>query len=266
MRAPAQVQHPRNPGEQDAADTLRGANPIHTGIAKELHIRMNRIATVATLAVAVASVGLSPALFAQASPTPAATAPAAPVKPEAIPAKIALISFEQAVFATNEGQKAINDLSAKYQPQKTKIDGEAKEVDSLKQQLQSQPNLSDAEKANRVRTIDTKEKQLQRDGEDASAAYQQELQEIYGRIAQKVNGTLQTYAAQNGFTLTLDVSGQQSNILQADTRTDITRAVIDAYNATSGVPAQPASASAPAGPAPRTTAPRTAPRATTPRQ
>lgn len=227
---------------------------------------MNRIATVSTLAVAAVSFGFSPALFAQASPAPApATAATAP-KPEAIPAKIALISFEQAVFATNEGQKALNDLGTKYQPQKAKIDAEGKEVDSLKQQLQSQPNLSDAEKATRVRTIDTKEKQLQRDGEDASAAYQQELQEVYSRIAQKVNGTLQTYAGKNGFTLTLDVSGQQSNILQADTRTDITRAVIDAYNASSGVPAQPAGASAPSAPAPRTAAPRsTTPRTTTPR-
>ncbi|WP_419804355.1 OmpH family outer membrane protein [Terriglobus sp.] len=219
---------------------------------------MNRIATVSTLAVAVASLGFSTALFAQASPQPAA---AAAVKPEAIPAKIALISFEQAVFATNEGQKAVNDLSAKYQPQKTKIDGEAQEVQSLKDQLQKQPNLSDAEKATRVRNIDTKEKQLQRDGEDASAAYQQELQEVYGRIAQKVNGTLQTYANQNGFTLTLDVSGQSSNILQADPRTDITRAVIDAYNTSSGVPAQPAGASAPSAPASRT-APRATPRTT----
>ncbi len=227
---------------------------------------MNRIATVATLAVAAISLGFSTALFAQASPQPAAGAAAAAPAPQAIPAKIALISFEQAVFSTNEGQKAVNDLATKYQPQKTKIDGEAKEVDSLKQQLQSQPNLSDAEKAVRVRTIDTKEKQLQRDGEDASAAYQQELQEVYGRIAQKVNGTLQTYASQNGFTLTLDVSGQQSNILQADSRSDITRAVIDAYNTSSGVPAQPAGASAPTGPAPRTAAPRTTPRPATPRQ
>ena len=88
-----------------------------------------------------------------------------------------------------------------------------------------------------------------------------------GRIAQKVNGTLQTYASQNGFTLTLDVSSQQSPILQADTRTDITLAVVQAYNTASGVPAQPQGASAPAGPAPRTTPPRaTTPRPATPRQ
>ncbi len=233
---------------------------------------MNRLATVPTLAVAALSLALSPGLLAQAAapqttapraPALAVSAPATAPVPEAIPAKIALVSFEAAVFATNEGQKAIQDLQAKYQPQKTKIDSEGADVDSLKKQLQSQPNLSDTEKQNRARTIDTKEKQLQRDGEDASAAYQTDLQEAYGRIAQKVNGTMQTYVQQKGFTLLLDVSGQQSNVLFADTKTDITRAVIDAYNTASGV-------AAPAGgvstPAPRTTPRPATPRPATPRQ
>ena len=227
---------------------------------------MNRISTVSTLAVAAASLALSPALVAQAAPAPAAAASAA-VTPQAIPAKVALVSFEAAVFATNEGQKAVNDLQSKYLPQKTKIDAAGAEVDSLKKQLQAGANLSEAEKANRVRTIDTKEKQLQRDGEDASAAYQQELQEIYGRIATKVNATMQTYVQQQGFTLLLDVSGQNSNVLFADTKTDITRAVIDAYNTASGVPAPPPAAPGSGAPA-RSTTPRpsTAPRpATTPR-
>ncbi len=217
---------------------------------------MNLLRTVSTLTVAVASLAISPTLFAQA-PAPAA-APTT-VAPEAIPAKVALISFEAAVFATNEGQKAIADLQAKYLPKKTQIDAAGKEVDSLKQQLQSSPNLGDAEKASRVRTIDQKEKQLQLDGEAASSAYQQDLQEAYARIAQKVNGTMQSYAQQKGFTLVLDVSNQQqSNVMYADTKTDITRAVIDAYNTSSGVAAPPP------GAAPRT-APRTTPRPATPK-
>ena len=232
---------------------------------------MNRLATVPTLAVAALSLARSPAVLAQtAAPKAPATGPApqtttaiAPV-PEAIPAKIALVSFEAAVFATNEGQKAIQDLQAKYQPQKAKIDKEGADVDSLKTQLQSQPNLSDTEKQNRARTIDTKEKQLQRDGEDASAAYQADLQEAYGRIAQKVNGTMQSYVQQKGITLLLDVSGQQSNVLFADTKTDITRAVIEAYNTASGVPAPPPGTGS--APAPRSTPPRTTPRPATPRQ
>jgi len=230
---------------------------------------MNRIATMSTLAVAAASLALSPALLAQAAapaPAPQAVAAATPAAPQVIPAKIALVSFEAAVLATNEGQKAVQDLQAKYLPQKTKLDAAGAEVDSLKKQLQSSPNLSDAEKATRVRTIDTKEKQLQRDGEDASAAYNQELQEVYTRIAQKVNGTMQTYVQQQGFTLVLDVSGQNSNVLFADTKTDITRALIDSYNTSSGVSAPPPPAPGSGAPA-RSTAPRTTPRpATPPRQ
>ncbi len=217
---------------------------------------MTLLRTVSTLAVAAASLAVSPALLAQAA---APAAAATTVAPQAIDAKVALISFEAAVFATNEGQKAIADLQAKYLPKKNQIDATGKEVDSLKQQLQSQANLSDADKANRVRTIDTKEKQLQRDGEDASAAYQADLQEAYGKIAQKVNGTMQSYAAQKGFTLVLDVSNQQqSNVMYADTKTDITRAIIDAYNTSSGIAAPP-----PAAPG-AATAPRATPRAPRP--
>ena len=76
---------------------------------------------------------------------------------------------------------------------------------------------------------------------------------------------MQTYAGQHGFTLVLDVSNQQnSNVMFADTKTDITRAVIDAYNTSSGVAAPPPSA--PGTSAPARTAPRTAPRPAAPKQ
>ena len=192
---------------------------------------------------------------------PASAPAAAAVKPAAIPAKIALIAFEQAVFATNEGQTAVQTVAKKYDPTKAKIQQQETEVESLQKQLQSATGISEEEKATRVRNIDTKQKALQRDGEDASTAYQADLQEAYGRVAQKVNVVFQKYLTDNGYTLGLDVSGQQSNVLFAAPQTDVTRAVIDAYNTSSGVAAPPA-----AGPAP-TTAPRptTTPRSTAPR-
>ena len=221
---------------------------------------MNRTMKFATLAVGTLSLAISPAVVAQAA-TPAAAA--APAAPQAIPAKIALIAFEQAVFSTNEGQRAVLDVQKKYEPTKAKIDATAAEVESLQKQLQSSTNLSDADRAARVRNIDTKQKQLQLDGENAQAAYQQDLQEAYGKVAQKFNTTMQKYVADNGYTLLLDVSGQQSNVLYAVPQTDITRAVIDAYNTASGVAAPPPSAPG-SGPAPRTTAPaRTTPRPST---
>lgn len=194
----------------------------------------------------------------------AATAPSAPVAPppQAVPAKIALIAFEQGVFATNEGQKTVQDIQKKYEPRKTQIDALSTEVDSLKKQLQSAPaTLSDDERATRLKTIDTKEKQLTRDAEDAQNAYNADLQEAYGKIAQKFSTAVKNYVAQNGFTILLDVSNQQtSNVMwiNPSTNIDVTQAVVAAYNASSGIAAPPPSAPSAARPRPATTTPRPA--------
>jgi len=199
------------------------------------------------------------------APAPATTTPAAApaaAAPQAIPAKIALVAFEQAVFATNEGQKAVQDVQKKYEPKKAQIDALAAEVDSLKKQLQSAPaTMSDDERASRLKAIDTKEKQLNRDAEDATNAYNADLQEAFGKVAQKVSVTLKNFVAQNGFTLLLDVSNQQNNIIMwAVPSTDVTQAVVTAYNASSGVAAPPPAAPSAARPRPAPSAPK----ATTP--
>jgi Skp family chaperone for outer membrane proteins len=201
---------------------------------------------------------------------PAAPAPqpasAAAVTPEAIPAKVALVAFQQAVFATNEGQRVVQEVQKKYEPKKTQIDTLSQEVDSLKKQLQSAPaTLSDQERATRLKDIDVKEKQLNRDAEEATTAYNAELQEAYGKVATKVSVTLKDYVSKHGFTLLLDVSDQQSNVMWALPSTEVTQAVVTAYNASSGVTAPPPSSpsAAPAAARPRTTP---APHPTTPKQ
>jgi Skp family chaperone for outer membrane proteins len=188
-------------------------------------------------------------------PQPAAAA----VAPQPIPAKIALVAFEQAVFGTNEGQRTVQEVQKKYEPKKAQIDTLSQEVDSLKKQLQSAPaTLSDEERATRLKNIDTKEKQLNREAEDAQTAYQADLQEAYGKVAQKVSVTLKKYVADNGYTLLLDVSNQQSNVMWASPTTDVTKAVVDAYNTSSGVAAPVPSAPAATRPRPATTTPHAA--------
>jgi Skp family chaperone for outer membrane proteins len=187
---------------------------------------------------------------------PAAPAEAAPVTPQAIPAKIALVAFEQAVFATNEGQRAVQDIQQKYKPKKDEIDTLSAEVESLKKQLQSAPaTLPDAERATRLKAIDTKEKKLTHDAEDAQTAYNTDLQEAYGKLAAKVSASLKKYVSDNGYTLLLDVSSQQSNVMWANQSTDVTQAVVTAYNASSGVAAPAPTAPAPAAAHPHTTTP-----------
>ena len=185
----------------------------------------------------------------------AAQAPAAATTPApaaAGPAKIAVVAFQVAVAQTNEGQRSFADLQKKYDPKRQQLKTLSDEIDTLTKQLQTQGDkLNDAEKANRAKSIDDKKKQLQRDAEDAQNDMQQEMQELYNSLASKVYDVLAAYAQQHGYTLVLDVAQQQTPVLYASESTNITKAVIDAYNVKSGVPAPPAgTAPAPAPKAP----------------
>lgn len=189
------------------------------------------------------------------------TAPSASAAP-AGPAKVAIIMFQAAVAQTNEGKRDFSEIETKYQPKQTQLKQQSDEINTLKTQLQAQSaTLSDVERANRLKTIDDKEKALQRDGEDAQNDFQQEIQQTYATLAQKVDASLQDVAKQAGYTLVIDVSQQQSPVLYATPNTDITEAVIAAYNTKSGIAAPPPSAPTPAS---RTTTPaRRTPAATT---
>ena len=216
---------------------------------------MNRTLVLVT-ALAAGMTSAAGVAQATAPQTAAPTAPAAPVAPQAVPAKIALIEYEQAAAATNEGLRSLQELQKKYEPKKTQLQTLAQEVDSLKKQLQAtSATLSEADRASRLRTIDTKEKQLQRDGEDASNAYNADVQESLGKVAKKLGPVVVKYVQQNGYTMLLDNTGQQGGlgVLWTIPGTDISQAVVDAYNTASGITAPPPSA--PTATRPRTTTP-----------
>lgn len=204
--------------------------------------------------------------LAQTAETPSAPAPAtAAAAVPAGPSKVAVVMFEAAVAQTNEGQRNIGQIRQKFDPKQAELKTKNDEIESLKKSLQtSGASLSDAEKASRTRSIDEKEKQLQRDAEAAQTDFNSEMNDMYQGLAQKVYATVQQYASQNGYTVVLDAGGsqQQPTVLWANEGANITAGVVEAYNAKSGVPAQPAS-SAPAAGATRT--PNTAPRSTPPR-
>jgi outer membrane protein len=211
------------------------------------------------VSVAIVSLALGSALTAAAQ-APAAQRPAAP-RPAAEsaaagPTKVAVIEFQAAVGQTNEFQRDFADLQKKYDPKRQQIKALSDEVDNLTKQLQAQSaNLSDDERQSRARTIDEKKKQLDRDTQDAQQDFQGEMQDLLNRIASKVGATMTDYAQKHGFTLVLDRTEQEQQsptVLYAMPSTDITKAVIEAYNEKSGIPAPPAAAApTPDAPAPQ---------------
>jgi outer membrane protein len=222
--------------------------------------------------VCILASGFGATALAQASsaampsaPVPASAASAPTTAPVA--AKIAVIQFQQAVAATNEGQRDFAELRKKFEPKQSQLKTQSDEIDGLKKQLQTQgATLSESARADLTRKIDEKTKQLQRSAEDAQNDFQTEMGETYQKLAEKVFQVAQTYAVSAGYTLVLDASAQQSPVLWFNQGTDISQTVVDAYNQKSGIPAPAAGSAAPPSTAPRSTAPARTPTkpATTP--
>src|ERR1700733_7636290 len=218
---------------------------------------MKRSLTLVCLLASATGVGYlasSSIAFAQAPSAPAPASAGLTAAAADVPGnpKIAIIAFQQAVAATNEGQRNFAQLRTKFEPKQAALKAQNDEIDSLKKQLQDAgANLSEPERDSRLRTIDEKTKSLQRTAEDAQNEASGAMNDMYQQLAQKVYAVLDAYSNQNKFTIVLDTSAQQTPVLWANQASDITKAVVDAYNAKSGVPAQPAAA-APAAPGPST--------------
>ena len=182
--------------------------------------------------------GMVPGLYAQTADAPPG------------PLKIAVVSFQDVVTGTNEFQRNFADLQKKYDPKRQELKALGDEIDSLTKQLDAQgASLSDVDRATRAKTIDDKKKRAQRMADDAQKDFQDEMQQLFNSTASKVGDLLMDYAKQQGYTLVLDGGELQQGpfVLYTVPSTDISKAIVDAYNLKSGVAAP---ASLPAAPAP----------------
>ena len=202
---------------------------------------------------------------------PSAT-PAAPTAPDPSAAgtgsKIGTINIEQAIFASNEGQRDFEALGKKLEPKQTELKNMNDEVESLKKQLSTQgEKLNEDSCGALVKQVEEKQKKLERSVQDARDDAQSQQNEIAQRILQKMAPIIVKYAGDKGFGVIMDTSNPwpQGPVLWAGPSVDITKAIVDAYNVQSGVPAPArpvttkpaASTTRPAAPAtkPATTAP-----------
>jgi outer membrane protein len=194
------------------------------------------------------SLSLSTALgtfaFAQGAAAPAA---AAPVSTGEAPTKIGVVNIQQAISECAEGKKEIDGLQQKFAPKQAELKGLNDDLDNLKKQYQAQEGkLGPDEKASRAKAIDTKQKSLQRNYEDAQGEFQQAEQDVINRIGAKMVGVLEKYANANGFAVVLDVSNPQTSpVLWATQGTVITKELVDAYDKEN--PSGAAPATKPAG-------------------
>ena len=197
-----------------------------------------------------------------ATPAPAADAAAPAVTSTGT--KVGTISMEQAIFATNEGRRDFEALSKKLEPKQNELKNQNDEIEALQKQLNTQQDkLNDDARGSLVKQIESKKKSLDRALQDAREDAQNQQNEIAQRILQKLGPVLIKYANDNGFGVIMDTSQPwpQSPVVWWRDVVDVTKPVVDVYNAQSGVPAPASTAPAPkpAGAKPLTTAPKTTP-------
>jgi len=177
--------------------------------------------------------------------------------------RIGIITIQDAIVATNEGQRDFEALAKKFEPKRTELKGLSDEVETLKKQLNAQDSkLNDDARASLVKSIESKQKTLQRNQEDAQNDFQQQQAEIAQRILQKMGPVIDKYAKDNSLGLIIDASNPwpQGQVLWANESVNITKAIVEGYNAVSGVAAPaPAAPSAAKPGAPKPPAPKPAP-------
>jgi outer membrane protein len=213
----------------------------------------------------------TPGGAAATSSTPAAASPAA-AAPTTGGSKVGTINSEAAVFAfSNEGRREADALSKKLEPKQNELKSQKEELEGLQKQLDTQgAKLNEDAKATLVKQIETKKKAFERAAQDFQEEGGGQYQETFFRILQKMGPTIVKYAQDNGLVMIVDTSERyrwpQGQVMWTGESVDITKAVADAYNTSSGVPA-PAPNGAPAAKLPaKPAAPKpTAPAPTTPK-
>jgi len=180
-------------------------------------------------------------------------APSAANSPASTPAptgsKMGTINIEQAIYASNEGQRDFEALSKKLEPKQSELKNMNDEVESLKKQLNTGGDkLTDDARGTLVKQIEQKQKALERAVQDARDDAQNQQNEIAQRILQKMAPIIIKYAGDNGYGLIVDTSNPwpQGPVLWAGPGVDITKPIVDSYNVQSGVPAPAKPAAKPA--------------------
>jgi outer membrane protein len=195
------------------------------------------------------AIALGAALLAQAQTAPPQTPPQA---------KVGIIAFQNAIIATKDGQKAAADLTAKFGPRKSELEKKQSTIAQLQEQMRKGSNtMSEEAKQKLAREIDQTTKALNRETEDAQAELDQEQNKITQELGQRIMAVMDKYAKDNGYTLILDVSSQQSPVLFAASGTDITQDVIALYDKNS--PSAATTSAKPATPPPAAAKPAAAP-------
>jgi outer membrane protein len=217
-----------------------------------LRILLAAAVTLTISALAQTGSAATPSGPAATPAAPAASTPASTTGPNG-GTKVGTINIEGAIFGSNEGRRDLEALQKKFEPKQSELKGQNDELEALKKQLTTTGDkLNEDAAANLKKQIESKQKLFDRSVQDAQEDFGNQNQEIAAKILQKLAPMIVKYAQDNSFGLIIDTSKPwpQSPVVMASESVDITKPVVDLYNAQSGVAAPASGAAKPAAPKP----------------
>ena len=171
--------------------------------------------------------------------------------PAAAPVKVATVHIQNAILGTKDGQKAAQDLAARFTPRRTELEKKQTEITNIQNQMRAgSATMSEAAKAKLQRDYDANSKDFKRATDDYDAEVEQEQGKVMNDLGQKIYDVITKYCTANAIAWVVDVSNQQSPVLWADPSIDITNEIIKQYD--QAHPQTGAPAATPAPPAPAT--------------
>jgi Skp family chaperone for outer membrane proteins len=160
--------------------------------------------------------------------------------------KVAIVDFEKALVDSTEGKKSSDKFNATLQSKQSDGQKRQQELEDAQKKLQTQERtLSETAKANLQKDIDRRNTELQRFNEDSQKELQSLRNELLRPIAEKASAILNQLAAEQGYTLVVDISNPQNNVVWFNPGNDITAELTRRINAamattSNAAPARPA--------------------------
>ncbi len=189
---------------------------------------------------------MAPSLWAQAGAAASA------------PAKVGVINVQAAIAGTAEGKQAVAQLQSQFAPRTSELQNMQKQIEDVRARLQAgETTLSDEEKGRLTREGDQLTRSFQRKQQEFQDDSNDAQQDLINRIGRKMIEVLDKYARDNGYTVVLDTSSQQTPVIYASNQIDVTQEIIHLYDQSNPVKAGAAS-TAPSRPASKPAAPKPA--------
>jgi outer membrane protein len=149
----------------------------------------------------------------------------------AAPEKIGILNMQIAITSTAEGKQASAELQAQFAPRQAELENIRKQIEDVQTRLRNGAStLSDDEKQRLARENESLTRNYQRKQQDFNDDGNEAQREVIDRIGRKLMEVVEKYARDNGYSIILDNSSQNTPVIFSANGVDISQDIIRLFD------------------------------------